>query len=139
MTYLLKILTNAIHLEKHTVWKPKKRRYDWADNLGKKFSSSCSFPRDYAIPTRRLVNLCVAKELVEELNDTPKHVVMNYLSKLQIDLNLFMFFLRIWILYSWKKKAKRKKWQNSWDQKQTKKETKTKNTKSFGVKARKAS
>ena len=43
---------------------------DWADNLEKKFSSSCFFPRDYAIPTRRLVTLCVARGLVEELNDT---------------------------------------------------------------------
>ena len=43
---------------------------DWANNLEKKFSSSCFFPRDYAIPTRRLVTLCVARGLVEELNDT---------------------------------------------------------------------
>ena len=39
-------------------------------------------------------SLWVAKGLVEELYDTPKHVAMNYSSEL-IDLNLIMLFLRI--------------------------------------------
>ena len=63
---------------------------DWHENLRKIYAFFNLFPRDYEIPTRRLVALSVAEELVEEgrdKNKSPKPVAMDYLSIL-IGLNL---------------------------------------------------
>ena len=63
---------------------------DWHENMRKIYAFFNLFPRDYEIPTRRLVALSVAEELVEEgrdKNKSPKPVAMDYLSIL-IGLNL---------------------------------------------------
>ena len=89
----MKILTNAIDPEE---WfeSQKIEGTNWADNIGNLFSFFMLFPRDHAIPTKRLVTLFIAKGLEKELSETYKHIAMNYLSEL-IELNLIMLFLRL--------------------------------------------
>ena len=69
LTYLLRILTNAIDPEERSE-SQKIEVKDWADNIGNLFSFFMLFPRDHAIPTRRLVTLCIAKGL--EARPRPK-------------------------------------------------------------------
>ena len=69
LTYLLKILTNAIDPEEQFE-SQKIEGKDSADNIGNLFSFFMLFPRDHAIPTRRLVTLCIAKGL--EARPRPK-------------------------------------------------------------------